>query len=922
LAERTEQFSKPQLEPLQERLDEMHARLEDLATGVRASSAELGPFAQTLQDISDRVTASGERSDDNVVVERLAAIEERLAGLSARGADPRAVHNQLDNIVSRLELLKGRSIDPARLSDIFDRVDAAMRTGLADERFDKLERLLDERTPPVSREWLERLEQRITETAQGGISADMLGALRDRLDTQPAPVSDDRLARLEERLEDLGRAYSTGGEGLAAEDFGDLRGDIIALRRELRSLPGLGEGEASLGAVLKTISARLERLPEQATAASGDLDSKLERIAQLLEDPRNGGVAFAHVQQSLRTIEERLEELRRDPSPRSLDDDAQDDIGAVVGIARALSDDVGALKTTAEASERKTKDALDAVQGTLEAVVKRMAFLERDVAAPAMPVDNQDAEDRGRIVPAMLGLPVIPTLGASLDDVSEDRRPRPDFDPAAAELPLGAATKNEAPRETGGLFSRLTSSQLLKRATGGRAESFSPEGDEVEEAADQPLEPGTNAPLDSALTGAPSSDTALMSGDRHKRRAGAVAAARAAALDGPDAGSGASIGNDPSAFRRGPPEAGGDDFLSAARRAAQAAAAEVADAEREAEMLREGSVLGRMGGFLKRRRRVVLASAVAVALALAALQIVRNQMDLGPAEVASLPAAGSADAVNVSPTEELAPEPEPELTAAQPAPAEPAMPEPTPPPQAEASAPAPSTPPPSVTTPPADAESIAATGAPEAVIPSMAAEPAAPVETAALPQTLPPPPDAGLGLPSAGNIAPDAGVPTSSVPAAVPGSPADLSGLPAPIGPDRLRNAAADGDPVAAFEVGSRYAEGRGVVEDMSAAIAWYTRAAESGLAPAQYRLGSIYEKVWVFPRTSRPHRPGTPAPRTPATSRRCITSPYSTPRAPAASRIWSAPPDCSARPPITACATASSTWPSCMPGDWVYPKT
>jgi hypothetical protein len=148
LAERTEQLSKPQLEPLQERLDEMHARLEDLATGVRASSAELGPFAQTLQDISDRVTASGERSDDNVVVERLAAIEERLAGLSTRGSDPRAIHNQLENIVSRLELLKGRSIDPARLSDIFDRVDAAMRTGLADERFERLERLLDERTPP------------------------------------------------------------------------------------------------------------------------------------------------------------------------------------------------------------------------------------------------------------------------------------------------------------------------------------------------------------------------------------------------------------------------------------------------------------------------------------------------------------------------------------------------------------------------------------------------------------------------------------------------------------------------------------------------------------------------------------------------------------------------------------------------------
>jgi hypothetical protein len=90
----------------------------------------------------------------------------------------------------------------------------------------------------VSREWLERLEQRIAETGQGGVPAGLLEAVRDRLEAPPAPVSDDRFARLEQRLEDLGRAYSAGGEGLAAEDFGDLRGDIIALRRELRSLPG------------------------------------------------------------------------------------------------------------------------------------------------------------------------------------------------------------------------------------------------------------------------------------------------------------------------------------------------------------------------------------------------------------------------------------------------------------------------------------------------------------------------------------------------------------------------------------------------------------------------------------------------------------------------------------------------------------
>jgi localization factor PodJL len=51
------------------------------------------------------------------------------------------------------------------------------------------------------------------------------------------------------------------------------------------------------------------------------------------------------------------------------------------------------------------------------------------------------------------------------------------------------------------------------------------------------------------------------------------------------------------------------------------------------------------------------------------------------------------------------------------------------------------------------------------------------------------------------------------------------------------------GDPLAAFEVAARFAEGQLVPQDMAAAAAWYERAAEAGIAPAQYRLGSIYEK-------------------------------------------------------------------------------
>jgi localization factor PodJL len=63
------------------------------------------------------------------------------------------------------------------------------------------------------------------------------------------------------------------------------------------------------------------------------------------------------------------------------------------------------------------------------------------------------------------------------------------------------------------------------------------------------------------------------------------------------------------------------------------------------------------------------------------------------------------------------------------------------------------------------------------------------------------------------------------------------------VGSDRLREAAAAGDPAAAFEVATRYAEGRGVAANLATAAEWYARAAEGGIAVAQYRLGSLYER-------------------------------------------------------------------------------
>lgn len=84
-------------------------------------------------------------------------------------------------------------------------------------------------------------------------------------------------------------------------------------------------------------------------------------------------------------------------------------------------------------------------------------------------------------------------------------------------------------------------------------------------------------------------------------------------------------------------------------------------------------------------------------------------------------------------------------------------------------------------------------------------------------------------------------------PAAASGrSPAPAAGadrLPIAIGSARLREAAIHGDAAAAYEIGARFAEGRGVPASNEEAARWYERAASKGLAMAQFRYATLLEK-------------------------------------------------------------------------------
>jgi localization factor PodJL len=67
--------------------------------------------------------------------------------------------------------------------------------------------------------------------------------------------------------------------------------------------------------------------------------------------------------------------------------------------------------------------------------------------------------------------------------------------------------------------------------------------------------------------------------------------------------------------------------------------------------------------------------------------------------------------------------------------------------------------------------------------------------------------------------------------------------LPDQIGGPNLRTAALKGDATAAYEVGVRFAEGKGVPQNLEEAAKWYDRAAQAGIIPAVFRLGTLYEK-------------------------------------------------------------------------------
>jgi len=246
------------------------------------------------------------------------------------------------------------------------------------------------------------------------------------------------------------------------------------------------------------------------------------------------------------------------------------------------------------------------------------------------------------------------------------------------------------------------------------------------------------------------------------------------------------------------------NFIAAARRAAQAAAA-----GSNAEATGKGSAALKNPS---QRTRPLIIAGVGALIVLGCIQIASRLFEAGPQ--VPPPAAPTEES---QPPKAAQPEKTPPPVTALPQP-EPPPPAPQPPAAAApAPLPVPSAPPAAVPVPQPNPKS----GANISTKPTQ--------QTAARDSTR----DAVAAVAAATDV-------TGALPR--PATPLGDK-LPATIGGPALRAAALSGDAAAAYEVGTRFADGHGVPRSSEAAALWFERAAKQGLAPAQFRLGGFYEK-------------------------------------------------------------------------------
>ncbi len=605
-------------------------------------------------------------------------------------------------------------------------------------------------------------------------------------------ASNEALARLSEDVQLLSSKVDqvTRASG-HSDSFAVLEQRIAALTAalETRERPQATESTEHLEAAIRALSDRFDRMQVGNDSAStfAHLEQRVSYLLERIEaaaDPRNGNLS--RVEDGLHDILRHLERQQATYSAlaESRSSAPSPDSGVVDLVKRELSD----IRFNQAETNRSTQDSLDAVHSALGHVVDRLSMIEGDLRA----VRSAPPAPAPQPMPMPMAAPMEPAPMAREPRQQAPQQPKYDPkpelpNPAAAQQPAQSAFV-AAPREFHAAAPAAPPPPVPMAAP------------VPPRAISEILEPHT-APARAAIAPELPPDHPLEPGTRPGGRA-ATPSERIAASEN-------AISEIPAAPKE---PVSSSSFIAAARRAAQAAAAQppekpargvkAAIAARAKDKGKDKGQAQEGGSTITSKIRSLLVGASVVVIVLGTFKMAMNLLDGG-----SAPPAPQAMENSVS---EPAPRPAPPPVESKPAAPEqvtPSMTSPTPIGKQSQNNSAPSL--------PANAGSSASVEIP--------------------PAPVAPPPAASSDVTGALSGASRARLSLVQVP------PSEK--LPDGIGGPGLRTAAMKGDATAAYEVGLRFAEGKGVAANYDEAAKWYDRAAQAGVVPATFRLGTLYEK-------------------------------------------------------------------------------
>ena len=746
------------------------------------------------------------------------------------GPDFSALERHLFKITSQIEALQR--------PDHLEQSIAAFRSELADIRA-----AITEAMPRRAIESLESeirsLARRIDDNRQNSVDGHALSsverALAEIREVLRSLMSAEQLAGYDEAIRNLGakldmilRANDDPGtvqqlesaiaalraivSNVASNDaLARLSDDVHTLSAKVDQLIHAGHGNDSFAVLEQRIAALTSALESRPQAVIQDNSEAIEGALRALSDRidrmqvgNDGPSAFAHLEQRVSYLLERLEASNTDHRGSNLSrvEDALSD------ILRHLESQHAAFASLADSRPQAMPEPRD------DSVVVDLLKRELSDIRYSQSETNRHTQDSLEAVNSTLGH-VVDRLAMIEGDLRAVRAapqpamaspapaPAPAFEPVLApDEPEAAAPRPAMPPQARPELPNPAASEPSHFATVAHdAPHFAAAPRDFHAAA--PVAPASPPPMPLAISeilvpsSAPRSTIDPALPPDHPLEPGTRPSGRVSSPSERIAASESAISDIPAAPRE---PVSSSSFIAAARRAAQAAQQQqTADKGRGAKAADKARGDNSSSNITSKIRSLLVGASVVV-IVLGTFKMAMTLLDTGtPPPMPATENSSEAPANTLSPADSAA-----KPAAPAPSALEPSMTSPTPIGKQSLNGAAP----------------VDATGS--TAIPQAAASP---------PPTLISDSDITAAIPAAGGRKPAmAQVPQGET-------------LPEAVAGPRLRVAALKGDAAAAYEIGVRYAEGKGVPQNLDEAAKWFDRAAQAGIIPATFRLGTFYEK-------------------------------------------------------------------------------